>query len=245
MIIGAKKNMRVEGDHLTRRVSEWMCTMMEAARSPLNVLFFGLPLKYNLIPQGRKAKRLYLKIEDACYNAFLEKEKEENERAARDTEYKPDLNTILGLLVQQNNNLPEGKKMSKYEIAGSVMTFILSGSDTTLNTLITFFAKESSNQSLHQKIMDTFPRKSENSELECQDIDGNLGLDLILKEILRLYSGASSTSFKKFTRDVKVGGYQFRKGDKYIIPIILSMTLESVFPKPLEFEHERFKDIER
>ena len=77
-------------------------------------------------------------------------------------------------------------------------------------------------------------------------LDKSPAFNAIVKEILRMYSGVTTTTYRRVIKNVKIGGYKFRKGDTLLLPLSFWHILDKVYENPKKFDVNRFsKDNDR
>jgi cytochrome P450 len=198
---------------------------------PLNVLFFGLPNKLNLLEASKLGAKRAKMVFDVIIEAF-------NERM-NDPNYQLGVN-VLDLMIKNNKTNP-GHQFSPADIVGDTALFLFAGSDTTSKTIIGCTYYLGKYPEYITKIREEIERFDLNRpDVTFDDLDKSATLDAFIKEVLRLRSPAPSSFERIITKDFKLGSYDIKAGDKVVYPICFLSSEKGFFPASDQFNPENF-----
>lgn len=151
----------------------------------------------------------------------------------------------LDRVIQHNKQCQiEGKpteKLSDQAIAGDFNLFVFAGTDTSQNTTKMSICHMAENPSLKQICANVCKEiYTEKGELNMDGVENSEYVDKWVKETLRLFNPVARQFGRIANKDLTFRGVKVRKGD-YLMLLFTGMNFEeSVFPKPNEFNLERF-----
>lgn len=146
---------------------------------------------------------------------------------------------LLDLIIEDNKSLPIDKQWSEYDIAGTVALFQLAAADTSFNfsgMAIVFLVK---NPQHLETLRGMYRRLEEREDFTLEDMVMDPEINAFWYEMLRFYAPSFTANKCRFTKNCKIGGYKFRKGDQLkflVVPNGLADT-EGDLPR---FDHTRF-----
>jgi cytochrome P450 family 4 len=124
---------------------------------------------------------------------------------------------------------------------------MFAGHDTTTTTLSFLFYELARNPDIQQRVCDeireVFSTEGTLHIEGTKDLNRLRYLDLVIKEILRMYPSVVFIA-RKVTSDFDFDGYFLKKGETLAINIIAMHYDEKYFPEPEKFWPERFADQE-
>lgn len=214
---------------------------IEAIVNPLNILFRGLPFKYNLLPSARLANKLTNQIKDAI--------KKEYTQRVSDQGYVPRTN-ILDLMLAHNKSeqaaVSNFHKFSLDDIVADMTLFLLAGTDTTTKTLsgcLYYLAKYPAVETkLYREMCAHNLQRDQTTEITIELLNSLVYMEAFLKECLRHLAIAPSTFDKLILEDFTLGNIKFFKGDKLVLPFVYHFSSAKYFDNPEAFDPERFVD---
>jgi cytochrome P450 len=198
---------------------------------PLNLLFFGLPNKYNLLEASRVASKRSKMVSEAIVSSF--------KKRSTDQSYQLGVN-ILDLMVKSNRSNPDHQFLPK-DIVGDTVLFLFAGSDSTSKTLTTctyFLAKF---PELAERIREDIAKFNlTRPGVSFEDLDKSENLDALLKEVLRTRSAGPASFDKLITKDFQLGKYEIKAGDKIVIPFCYHCCEKDYFASGNVFDYSNF-----
>ena len=198
---------------------------------PLNLLFFGLPNKYNLLQASRNAAKNAKLLSQALEESFTKR--------MTDPKYKLGVN-ILDLMVRYNK-MGTGYHFKPNDIVGDTVLFLFAGSDSTSKTLTSCIYFLSKNPEWIEKIRsDIVSLKLTRLDVSFEDLDKSDALNAVIKETLRFRSPGPASFDKLILKDFDLGQYHFSAGDKIVIPFCYHSNSVEYFDEPNAWNPNNF-----
>lgn len=206
-------------------------TTMKAILNPLNLLLFGYPNQWNLLPGSKQAAHSAALVAEAI--------KKVHDDRSNDPNYSLGVN-ILDLMIKTNKSDSQDKFTPK-DIVGDLVLFMFAGSDSTSKTLSTCIYLLAKYPEYAERVRKEVSEKIPASDLlKFEDLDKCETLNALISEALRLYSAAPATFDKQLLKDFTLGKYQFYAGDKIVIPFAYLTNSTRFFPEGEQFNPEHF-----
>ena len=183
---------------------------MKGNFSIINILFWGIPSKFNLTPFFRECSRRSKEIQRTLIRYYKERCLVKEEDLGHN---------VMDIIVRQNKH---ERRFNDEEIVGWVVLFLFAGTDTTgkmIENISYFLAK---NPEVQTKLRSEINEKGcgdPNGGITFEKLDSLVVLDAVVKESLRLASPAPFLFEKIAIKDFTLGKYQFRKGDLINVPL--------------------------
>lgn len=223
--------------HITDFVFETikMLSSFKVIMNPINLMLWGYPNKWNLLPGSKKASNNAKLVHKAIEKYYRQR--------IDDSQYKLGTN-ILDLMIK--HNMTESQhKFSMKDIVGDLVLFLFAGSDSTSKTLSTVLYLLAKHPEWREKIREEIKAKDLNKTgVNFNDLDTSEALSSFVDECLRLHSAAPA-SFDKlvledFTLTKNGKKYKFSAKDKIVIPLCYLAASKRFFPEGEEFNPEHF-----
>jgi cytochrome P450 len=148
----------------------------------------------------------------------------------------PDRTDILSLLMAARDE--EGQPMSDQELRDELMTLLIAGHETTASSMAWALYWLHHTPEVKAKLMDELNTLSPTAEgMEMFRLPY---LTAVCNETLRLTPVAMLTFPRVAQETVEIAGYTFQSGDTIIGCMYLTHKREDLYPKPQEFNPERF-----
>lgn len=148
---------------------------------------------------------------------------------------------VLDRLIKHNRECTDSEKLSVAEAVGIYNLMYFAGTDTSKATSIMSIC----HLTTHPDVAECLHRISsqiydEQGFTSSAKISNSEDLDLFMKETLRLFSPVQQQFAKMAKRDVKIGKFTIRKGDKVYIQISAMHKDKTIFEDPYKFDINRF-----
>lgn len=152
---------------------------------------------------------------------------------------------ILDRVIIHNRKCDEegdvDNKLTMDETLGAYNLFYFAGTDTTMastSAMICHMADKKPLQKVLEKINGEVYDK--NGQTTQTLIDNNEDLDLFVKEVLRLFSPLQYQQERVATKDVKLGKYNIKQGDRVFLMMFGMHKDADFYPDPYTFKPDRF-----
>ena len=232
----------IDSEAETERLIEMMLdnASIERCYSLLNLFFGPKIFDLGLRAVDRKYNHEARLIENFArkkLNYFKEKLAKEQDSPSD----KHSRNLIERLLIEASKQEEGGETVSDFEIMNQIMTFLVAGTDTTMNLLmlsqyhLAFYPEVQ--KKLREEIMQHVGKTGEITYEKLLKLDY---LTAILKETLRLYGPADVTFPRTAIEDVMLGDLVVRKGDMVSATFKIVHSNPKYFTNPREFRPERW-----
>ena len=247
ILFGDESKTKLEdGTDLIIAIEDYIHDLFKLLTDPVNLMSLEFLHDYGLMPKTRINEKRYEKIEKACFKMY-------NQRLEKGPK---DFPNILDILVDRNKELSKESKplLSKFDITGDIVMFNFAGSDTSKESISSAIVLLSENLIQQEEFSKIASRIISREDLEkgeehfssvvVERIENDIELNRYTKEILRLFSPVVSIAPRMFTKQTKIGKYQFRPGDSLAVPLYFLQTLSNRWDKPLEFNPSRYEQEE-
>ena len=236
ILFGEEEKNLINGESLPIVIQNYVKEVFSIIVSPINLLSLDYLHDEQILPKSRRMAQKRRELEEACWQLYT-KRQQQGPKAVPN---------LLDLLVQRNARLrAEGNQvMTKSEIAGHFNLLQFAGSDTSLETSTSSFmlmSKQHNIQDSFRKIVEEkLNGKSKSDLLTYDDLSDCEELDQYINEFIRLCTPIPIIAPREFLKPLKLGKYQFRKGDRLLIPSSLLNTCSRYHTNPYEFDPSRF-----
>lgn len=209
--------------------------------SVFNVFFGPGFFQLGLRAEDRKSNqetKIVLEFARKKLNDFREKLSKENESLSSSNHTR---NLIELLLIEASKHPVPEESLSDSELISQIVTFLLAGTDTTLNLIVMmhyFLALYPQVQEkLREEIMQHIGKTGEITYEKLSKLDY---LTAVMKETLRMYGPADTIFPRVATEDIMIGDLLVHKGD-IVTPVIRIVgSNPKYFSNPEEFRPERW-----
>lgn len=236
LVFGEQKQTLVDGIDLPQAIQEYVCGVFALNTQAKNILTLEYLHDYLILPESRYWLERGRKLEEAVWKIYQQRV-QEGPRSVPN---------LLDLLIQRNQELKaEGKpELTKREIAGHFNLLQFAAADTSMETSTSSFMLMAKNESVKRefvKIVEAATsHKQKHDILDFEDLNRSDALDMYLNEFLRIGAPFAIIAPREFIKPTKIGKYEFRAGDRLMIPSSLINTFSKFHEHPLEFNPERF-----
>lgn len=159
----------------------------------------------------------------------------------KDSAPKQSRNLIELLLLEASKQSGNEEKVSDLDVMSQIVTFLVAGTDTTLNLLTMTHYFLALYPEIQQKLRDeVIQHLDKTGEITYEKLSKLDYLTAILKETLRLYGPADSTFPRVATEDVILGDLLVRKGTQILPNLKIVHSSPKSFSNPQEFRPERW-----
>ena len=211
-----------------------MCSIsVDILFEPLNNMLGGWPLYFGIKEIYRNQKVLKKFVDKIISDLY---EKRYNEYSKSNTKSRS--MNIIDLIVEHNHDCAKENNykdiLCNKKIVGDITAFLFAGSDTSLLTSISGIMHIAQN---HQDIISKLRKEG------LQDLDGikkNNYLDLVMKEVLRLYNPTLTCFPRLLIKDAEFAGIKCRKGSIVVVPTGL-VRWNKKYIDAKKFRPERFE----
>jgi len=164
--------------------------------------------------------------------------------AIREHENTPIVGDSTNLIYQMLKKTENGHNYSDDEMIADSFAIFMAGQDTSstiLSIFLDILAKNPHIQKrIQQEVDDIYASKPTGWRPSFEDLSEIPYLDNVVKEIFRLYPVAIYASMREVTRDIRINGVNFRKGDKVLLDIYSNHRDPTIFENPEEFNPDRW-----
>ena len=211
LVIFGREDIRKDEEisKLSGLLNQYILNLVAIRKNPFYVLIGKYALKAGLVPQFREN------------HMIIEKQKTIMEEYVRyrDEHYKGVLgDCIIDRIITHNRRCKqEGNSKDHMDIemiVGNYNVFHFAGTDTSQNSTKMGICHMADKEHL-KKIVEELAKSIFDSEgiTTNKQVEQCEGLDLWVKEFLRLHSPISRTSNRKVLRDIQINGFTVKKGD--------------------------------
>lgn len=230
----------LDGKHrLVTKMNEFSATGFAAVKQPLCLLSCKVLTNMNIDPYIWEVTRLRKSLEEACLQII----------AKRRTEGKKESVNLVDMLIEFQDSLPEGEKVSNADLAWNIILLNLAGSDTSSSVSKSIFYETSVHKHIHERLtsaVDPFNLQDcntvEETDKVVQELMVDKDFDSCIKELLRMNSPLAYLPTRMLTKNIKLGKYKFKKGDIIITTNGMRNESHELNDSPDEFRPERFTD---
>lgn len=150
-------------------------------------------------------------------------------------EDKGDLLSMLLMAVDEQ----DGGQMTNKQVRDEAMTLFIAGHETTANALSWTFYLLGQHPDIEQKVAEEINRVLDGRLPTLADLPKMPYLEMVVKESMRLYPPAWTTS-REAQEDIELGGYSIPKGSIIMTVMYVLHRDPRYWDKPEEFVPERF-----
>lgn len=221
-------------EQLYRLMEELFETLLQFRYSPLYILMPTLSTMYSLSSTARKLYRINQQQADIFARLMAE----------HDDIHRSNDSIFDRMKMHNVSCIDDGQKsevIGPMEAAGNYNLFVFAGSDTSQNTTKMALCHMSSIpelkafiEGINSNIYDSENKTTAEVLERCND------LEKWTKEALRMHNPASRQIGRKALKDIKLGKFEIRKGDRVSILQIGLNFDKSVYSNPEEFDVNRF-----
>jgi cytochrome P450 len=239
ILFGEQKEHKIGDQPLHICVESYINGVLSILTDPLNIIGLDYPHSLSLLKKTKQNKELYTKLEEGMWKIY-------QSRLASGPVSTPNL---VDLLIEYNDDrVKKGQEpLSMRDVAGHMILLQFAGADTSLEVstgTVFRMAKEPKIQEDFLKVI----RDVESSKGNFETIDYSLieeceTLDDYIQEFLRIYAPVPVLSNRDFIKDVSIGKYRFRKGDRATFMCAMNHTNPRFFPHRDQFKPEALKSI--
>jgi len=236
ILFGEDEHHTFEGKDLPAAIEDMVQEFFQVSTNPINSLTFDYLHEWKIFPQSRSLLEKGKRLEDKCWEIYQK----------RLLEGPKSVPNVLDVLIEKNAEIKaEGRpEMTKKDISGHIIQMQFAGSDTSLETtassMILIARDQALQENLRQVIENAIGSKPKDAILTFEELDASAELDQYCNEFHRLETPAPSTTPREFIKPTKLGNYNFRVGDRILIPISLMHTFSKYNENPEEFKPSRF-----
>ncbi|KAI3765913.1 hypothetical protein L2E82_15959 [Cichorium intybus] len=178
-------------------------------------------------------------LDDFLDGLVEERLKKHSTGGAGDVDGREDFLEILLKIQKTNSN----SVLDRDAIKGLLLDVYTAGTDTTATVLEWAFAELFRHPTIFKKVQDEVRMVvNDRKQINQQDIDNMKYFKAVIKETLRLHPPAPTLVPRASSQDVKVMGYDVKKGTRVIINGWAIQRDPKVWDEPDEFKPERFLD---
>lgn len=206
----------------------------DSLKNPFNLLTFMYFSGSKFISINKSKQELEKKIHNTIRELI-------NRRSQLKKEEELGIN-MIDLMLKHNNSCGEEEKLSEMVMIATVMLFQLAGIDTSKNStegIVNLLSLDSEKRKKFVEKGVKEVKKRGNGVYESYE--ENEYLQCFVDEALRLFGPAVIIFPRRVVKEVKIGGFRIKKGDKITIPIYALHNSDKNFDNFEEFSEERFK----
>lgn len=183
-------------------------------------------------PRNRKMKRNRAILDDIINGIIAERRAEGNAEGNKD---KGDLLSMLALAEYE-----DGSRMSDEQLRDELVTMFVAGHETTSNGLMWTWYLLSQHSEIMARLQAELDDVLEGRPPTMHDLRDLPYLEMVWKEVLRLYPPAWMLNARETEENVQIGEYIIPKNTfVFVSPYALHHN-ERIFPDPERFDPERF-----
>ena len=228
-LFGMGSSTLVEGKPLVNQIVSVFHQIADLMTKPKTYLSLGMNIVTRLDPQVREIDRMSELINKKIIELYNEKKDDPNV-SQKD---------FLGGVIHYNRKHPE-EPLTEKEIIGNVMLMVFAAFDPSKYTAgwgMRFL-------SLSQKDQQILREEAEkvgtfDGELTGEKLEAGRELNAWIKETIRLGTPLPFSDVREFTKNTKVKGVEFKKGDMISFSLLWNHFKETDFPDPFEFDRTR------
>lgn len=241
--MGTSVNAQTDGNSKYVQSVKKMCAIITDRNfSPLDTRLYPLTLNFY---RERSAVKVLHSHTDAVIDRKIEQLKncDEKNEELNDSGTKKRM-AFLDLLLKSTI---DGIPLTREDIREEVDTFMFEGHDTTSSAISFAMYSLANNQRVQQKALEEqieiFGGNNKEARSTTADLQKMKYLELVIKETLRLYPSVPFFS-RKVNEDFEWENSTFPKGQNLLIIPYMAQRNAKYYPKPLEFNPERFLEID-
>jgi cytochrome P450 len=241
-LFGESKNRYVGDKNLTMAIKTYINECFSVASDPINMLSLDLLNNLSLLKSTRDCKLLFEQIKEVCWTIY-------QERKQSGPKEQPNL---LDLLIKLNEERVKigNPELTKSEIAGHFNLLQFAGSDTShemTSNILYLLSKMPEVRTNFVDMVDEIFNESQvpASEFSCEDYQKHSKYELYCDEFMRVVVILPSMSPRELIKDVKLGKYQLKKGDRINIVGGLISQLTRFYPQGESFDPEKLAEIRK
>lgn len=242
ILFGETKQRYIEEKSLTLTIKEYLNECFLIAVDPLNLVCFDLLNSYSLLKSTRDCHIKFDKIQNTCWEIYEDRKK----TGPKDI---PNLLDLLILLNQERSKIGKAE-MTKTEIAGHFVLLQFAGSDTshelTSNTIY-YLSKTQDVREKFTQIVDQVFAESQvgASDLTSQQYEKVSAFESYCDEFIRVFAPIPLLSIRELIKDITLGEYSLKKGDRINIMGSLIMHLEKNYPQGENFDPVKLEEVKK
>lgn len=203
-----------------------------------NRLFRDFPNKWNLMPSARRAHKRSNYMAKKLADCIQERTRQ-YEATGKKYSF-----CLVDMMVEFNSKAQSDKKLAMDDMIGNCVLFLVAGYDTTSTAVTSMIYSLAERPELYERVKkETKDLDSENATRE--QIEECLLLDQLLKESIRVNPPSAFVFERLATRDFSLGKYNFKKGDKFQIPLGILMWDAESFPTEKGFDMSAITDANK
>jgi cytochrome P450 len=221
-------NMDLAGH--ARDLGHAVATVVEAVSNPFNIALAQIPFDLPKVGKGGTLRRSLQRID-----TILREIIEQHERDGKDT------GDVVSMLVAARDE--EGGHLTTQEVRDQLLTLFVAGHETSANALAWSFYLLAQHPQVAAKLLAEIDRELKGEPPTAADLERMPYLEMVAKEVLRLYPPAPSAN-----RQAKEGfewkGYDILPGEIVIYSPFISHRMVEQWREPETFRPERFHPTE-
>lgn len=227
----------IDGLKLPNAIENLLRDFLTIRKSPLNLLTGGIMEKYGLHPLSKQVVEQRNKIDKELVKLIKNREAKNKESGDYGV-------NLLDLMLKYNSTCDKGDELTYERMIGNIILLQVAGADTTQNFSRGFIKDMSARPEHLEMIYKEIPKyfKSDSDFAVYDNYEKSKYINCLLLEFLRLRNPAGITFTRKFIKDTKLGKYNFKKNDLFLVPIIGYHFKEEDFPNAKSFDGERFSE---
>jgi len=215
-------NLGGSASHLGSAVA----SVVKAVSNPLNIALVQVPFDVFSVGQGGTLRKSLRRI-DRVLRRVIERHEREGD----------DSGDVVSMLVAARDE--EGHGLTTAEIRDHLLTLFVAGHETSANALAWAFYLLAQHPDTASKLLNEIDEQLKGEAPRAADLERLPYLDLVVKEVLRLYPPAPSAN--RMARETfEWKGYTIRKGEIVTYVPYVSHRMPGQFPEPEAFRPERF-----
>ena len=226
LIIAGRTLFSVDLGGSSRELGKAVATLVTSVTNPVNIALAQVPFDILGIGKGGTLRRSLARID-----ATLRKIIEEHERDKRDT------GDVVSMLVAARDE--EGGRMTTEQMRDQLLTLFIAGHETSANALTWAFYLLAQHPHVTSKLLKELDEQLHGEEPSAADLERLPYLDLVTKEVLRLYPPAPSAN-RMVKEAFEWKGYTMEPGELVSYVPFVSHRMPDQFPEPEVFKPERF-----
>lgn len=241
------KGIKIQGMRMSSLIAHVFKTLSDARKKPISFFTFSLYFKWGIDPKVKEAKNLLNQATQIIWGLYSQKRETYLQKMKEGKDLKTDKLNLIDMIIAHNLTLPDRLQWKKEDIVAHICALQLGGADTTLNLTKTFIDYLSRNSSIKNQLLERFQKvKTEKgASFSIIDIMEDEIVDSYAQEAIRMFGPAPISTRRIFLKNVKIGGYKFRKGDQFFIPLSVVNQSSKVHDRVDEFDVDRMKPENR
>lgn len=233
ILFGKDDYPEFEGKSLPETIDKLVEEMIGAWQNPLNILTFGWATDLGLMSQYNKAYKYGQHVNEE----ILKLVKRRKKKSAEDLEL-----NMIDLMLKHNLTATKSDQLDLDSMVANVTLFQIGGAETTKNSLEATVKLISNSPKTIEKISKEVTQifKNEEDFLNYDNYEKCEFMNNAIDEGLRMIPPAGVTVPRRVIKDMKIGKYTIKKGEKLTIPITAFQFNEDDFDAPDKFDDTRF-----